>query len=224
LGTFFSFEEVFLYKFRLSGVYWGETLRKKGRNRPARWPDKTLMDQPDANANWCQSLYESKAAGLVLYGRALGLSHSEAEDVLQETFLGLLQLDSRPEEPEHYSFRSFRNRALNYRRGIWRRIKRELEARSWFERSANADEAELEAMQRLAELPAEQREVIVLKIWNELTFEAIGQLLELSPNTVAGRYRYGLNKLKTSLQGKQYERARCFRETVAVMDASTPVG
>jgi len=42
-------------------------------------------------SHWCECLYEEKAAQLVLYGRALGLSHSEAEDVLQETFMALLQ-------------------------------------------------------------------------------------------------------------------------------------
>ena len=55
-------------------------------------------------------------------------------------------------------------------------------------------------MNALAALPREQREVIVLKIWNGLTFEAIGRLFDVSPNTVAGRYRYGLNKLRACLR------------------------
>ena len=37
--------------------------------------------------HWSQRLYETKATELVLYGRALGLSHAEAEDVLQEVYL-----------------------------------------------------------------------------------------------------------------------------------------
>jgi RNA polymerase sigma-70 factor (ECF subfamily) len=154
----------------------------------------------EINADWCQPLYENKAAGLILYGRALGLSHGEAEDVLQETFLSLLQLERRPEEPEHYALRTFRNRALNYRRSLWRRWTRELESRRWFEREPEVTETERQAMNALAALPREQREVIVLKIWNGLTFEAIGRLFELSPNTVAGRYRYGLNKLRACLR------------------------
>ncbi len=44
----------------------------------------------EGNDHWCRPLYESKAAGLILYGRALGLSHGEAEDVVQETFVSLL--------------------------------------------------------------------------------------------------------------------------------------
>jgi len=57
---------------------------------------------------------ESHAPQILLYGRALGLGHSEAEDVLQETFLALMQKDEEPEEPRHYCLRSFRNKALNF--------------------------------------------------------------------------------------------------------------
>lgn len=143
------------------------------------------MNATERNSPWCQPLYESKAAGLVLYGRALGLSHGEAEDVVQETFLALLQLERRPDDPEHYCLRAFRNRAFNYRRSLWRRLAREWESVRWFESGPDHDRAEAEAMRRLAGLPPEQREVIVLKIWHGLTFEAIGHLLDISPNTAA---------------------------------------
>jgi RNA polymerase sigma-70 factor (ECF subfamily) len=158
--------------------------------------------------HWSQKLYETKAAGLVLYGRALGLSHAEAEDVLHETFAALLQLPGCPAQPEHYCTRSFRNRAMNYRRSLWRRLTRELESRRWFEQATDESPAERAAMQSLADLPVEQREVIVLKIWHERTFEEIGELLDISPNTAAGRYRYGLQKLKLRLEGEDYERER----------------
>lgn len=177
----------------------------------------------DVNSNWCEPLYETQAAGLILYGRALGLTHSEAEDVLQETFIALLQLTGAPERPAHYCVRSFRNRALNYRRSLWRRLTRELESRRWFESHASETEAEREAMRCLAQLPAEQREVIVLKIWHDHTFEAIGGLLELSPNTVAGRYRYGLQKIRICLKGKNYEPTESFGESITLLDAAAPV-
>src|SRR5215510_14289213 len=150
-------------------------------------------------SHWCQNLYESHAPQILLYGRALGLSHSESEDVLHETFLALMQREPAPDVPLHYCLRTFRNRALNYRRGLWRRLARELESRRWFERSLDAPPCERAAMRCLADLPVAQREVIVLKIWHRYTFEEIGDLLELSPNTVAGRYRYGLQKIRTCL-------------------------
>jgi RNA polymerase sigma-70 factor (ECF subfamily) len=175
-------------------------------------------------SHWCESVYEGKAAQLVLYGRALGLSHSEAEDVLQETFLALLQQEEQPEKPLHYCLRSFRNRALNYRRSLWRRLARELESKQWFERSEGETAQERAAMSCLAQLPRDQREVIVLKIWHEHTFEAIGDLLELSPNTVAGRYRYGMQKLKAQLKDKDYERIASTGEPFAFLDTASSVG
>lgn len=177
----------------------------------------------NANGGWCQALYERKAAGLILYGRALGLSHSESEDVLQETFVALLKLEERPEEPEHYCLRAFRNRAMNFHRGLWRRLARELESVRWFEKSGDSSAAEREAMRCLEQLPPDQHEVIVLKIWNDLTFEAIASLLKISPNTAAGRYRYGLNKLRLCLKGETYARDEPVGETVAILDASPPI-
>jgi RNA polymerase sigma-70 factor (ECF subfamily) len=174
-------------------------------------------------SHWCQSLYESHAPQILLYGRALGLSHSEAEDVLQETFVALMRREEEPEEPAHYCLRSFRNQALNYRRSLWRRLTRELESHRWFERGSSESPQERAAVRCLTRLPAEQREVIVLKIWHEYTFERIGELLELSPNTVAGRYRYGLQKLRACLNGENYESLEFTGETTAFLDAVRPV-
>lgn len=173
--------------------------------------------------DWCLRLYERKAAELVLYGRALGLSHNEAQDVLQETFLALMQKPQMPHKPEHYCVRSFRNCALNYRRSLWRRLTRELEAWRWFEKSPGESPAERAAMRCLAELPLEQREVIVLKIWNRYTFEEIGELLDLSPNTASGRYRYGLQKIKLQMEGEAYERDELAGNPVTLLAAATPV-
>ena len=167
------------------------------------------MTQERLSRERCEELYGQKAGQLILYGRALGLSHSEAEDIVQEVFVMLLDLPSAPISPEHYLFRAVRNRALNYKRSLWRRLAREVESRRWFEKHEGETTRERAAMRSLAKLPPEQREVIVLKIWSEYTFEQIAQLLDLSPNTVAGRYRYGMDKLRAYLKGKDYERLDC---------------
>lgn len=52
----------------------------------------------------------------------------------------------------------------------------------------------------LAQLPDEQREVILLHFKAELTFREIAQWQEVSINTVQGRYRYGLDKLRVLLK------------------------
>jgi RNA polymerase sigma-70 factor (ECF subfamily) len=172
---------------------------------------------------WCEALYQQKAAELLLYGRALGLSHGEAEDVLQETFLALLRRKDAPSKASHYCVRSYRNHALNYRRSLWRRLTRELESRRWFEVSAQQTRAEAEAMRRLATLPGEQREVVVLKIWHGHTFEEIGELTGISPNTAAGRYRYAMEKLKRSLKDSEYEATERVGDTIALMGAAAPI-
>jgi RNA polymerase sigma-70 factor (ECF subfamily) len=173
---------------------------------------------------WFEAFYEAKAAALILYGRALGLGHGEAEDVLQETFLALMQKSELPREPEHYCLRTFRNRALNYKRSLWRRLTRELESQRWFEKVDHESPAECKAMAQLAALPAEQREVIVLKIWNQCTFDEIGALLDISPNTAAGRYRYGLQKMKSQLEGASYERDESIGDAIALVAATPSVG
>ena len=173
---------------------------------------------------WCEALYHTRARELVLYGRALGLSHAEAEDVVQETFVQLMRRPEAPDNPDHYCIRSFRNRALNYRRSLWRRLTREWESQGWFEKAPEPNPLEEQAMAALAELPPEQREVIVLKIWHEYTFEEIGDLLEVLPNTVAGRYRYGLQKLRMSLKGTSYERNERIGNAVTLVGATPPLG
>lgn len=154
----------------------------------------------DPQPGWAETLYDAKAAQLVLYGRALGLSPAEAEDVLQDTFRALLQLDAAPEQPAHYVLRTFRNRALNHRRSWWRRLARETEAARWFEPATPPDPAEDRLTAALARLPADQREVIVLKIWHHQTYAALGTLLGISANTAAGRFRYGIARLRRLLE------------------------
>lgn len=66
------------------------------------------------------------------------------------------------------------------------------------------DEAEREESYRaiwsaLRKLPPQQTEVVILKIWEGLTFAQIGQILETSANTVASRYQYAMEKLSKQL-------------------------
>jgi len=51
----------------------------------------------------------------------------------------------------------------------------------------------------LAQLPYEQREVIVLHLHHGMRFREIAKALGISINTVQSRYRYGLDKLRSIL-------------------------
>ena len=54
----------------------------------------------------------------------------------------------------------------------------------------------------LKQLPYEQREVVVLRTRGRMTFKAIAELRQVSIKTVQSRYRYGLDKMKTLLNGQ----------------------
>lgn len=54
----------------------------------------------------------------------------------------------------------------------------------------------------LLQLPDEQREIIALRLQAGTTFKAIAKSQGLSINTVQSRYRYGLEKLRSLLNGK----------------------
>lgn len=51
----------------------------------------------------------------------------------------------------------------------------------------------------LGRLPTTQREVILLKVWEHMTFEEIAIILEIAPGTAASRYRYAMDKLRQFL-------------------------
>ena len=54
----------------------------------------------------------------------------------------------------------------------------------------------------LAELAHEQREVIALRIYGQMRFGAIAKSLGISVNTVKGRYRYGIAKMRSILNSE----------------------
>jgi RNA polymerase sigma-70 factor (ECF subfamily) len=54
----------------------------------------------------------------------------------------------------------------------------------------------------IAQLPDEQREVIILHLKGEMKFREIARLQGASISTIQGRYRYGLDKLRSLLDGE----------------------
>lgn len=145
---------------------------------------------------------------LLLCARQWTRSLADAEDVVQEAFVRYWRHQRHlPGDPQALLITSIRRAALDHARRHARRTAREEKAdggleelECTFEPSPGEDadrRREIEAA--LQRLPAGQREVLVLKIWNELTFEQIGQALEISPNTAASRYRYALAALRKEL-------------------------
>jgi RNA polymerase sigma-70 factor (ECF subfamily) len=149
-----------------------------------------------------KSLYEKHGAALVAYARCSGLDFASAEDVVQQVFLKLLRGSGiSPQIPLAYLFRAVRNASLNHRRNRHRETQLP-ESETWFVHP-KADPAELLALQNaLRKLSADQRETVFLRVWSGMTLQEVADVMEVSLNTVASRYRYALEKLR-ELLGKK---------------------
>jgi RNA polymerase sigma-70 factor (ECF subfamily) len=145
-------------------------------------------------------LYEQHGAVLLAYALSLLQDRPASEDVLHQVFVKLLQGQVGINgEPLHYLYRAIRNTAHNYRRNHSREV--ELTSNGhWLEGPPGMEAIGLAIQSALRDLPEEQREIIVLRVWGQMTFEEAALALDISPNTAASRYRYGLAKLKERLE------------------------
>jgi RNA polymerase sigma-70 factor (ECF subfamily) len=158
------------------------------------------------DGDWHSWLGEHGPA-LLLLARQYVPGRADAEDVVQEAFVRFWRARGRAEDPRAYLFACVRRCALEWLRGQRRRDRREetaaraeLECRSpLFESALLHDERRRAIESALAALPAEQSEVIVLKVWGGLSFPEIGRTLDIPANTAASRYRYALERLRRQL-------------------------
>jgi RNA polymerase sigma factor (sigma-70 family) len=143
--------------------------------------------------------FEAHCAPLTLYARQW-LDRTAAEDVVQEVYVRLLQQHAKPANVKAWLFKAVRNEAISQSRSTLRRRKREQNApaarEKWFESSAS--DLIDGAMARLAmeTLPPTQREVIVLRIWGQMTLKEAAAVMGCSISTVFDQYRAGLQALR----------------------------
>jgi len=119
-------------------------------------------------------------------------------------FLKLLEKGSLSQvvDKKAYLFACVRNAALNDSKLRDRNAPLDPDS-AWFSPPDRDYAGEQNLRRALEALPSDQRQVMVLHIWGELTFSQISDLLDLSSNTVASRYRYALAKLRDSMFAKE---------------------
>ena len=156
-------------------------------------------------------LYESHKDRLFTLARGLLGDASGAEDVVHDVFLGFVELLHKYHINGGlgaYLAASVANRA----RDRLRAVKRHAAQPAWAEGGGELhDPPEAQAIrqeethrlkQALAQLPYEQREVVLLHLQGDLTFQRIAELQGVSLSTAQGRYRYGLEKLRSLLMSR----------------------
>lgn len=151
--------------------------------------------------NQVRRLYEQHGRALLAYACAFLHDPSAAEDVLHQVFLQLLRDGATEISSPGYLFRAVRNRVLNQIRDRSREVALGPEAQ-WLESPSASTETALALQSALRALPEEQREVIALRVWGQMTFEEVANVVGVSPNTAASRYRYGLEKLTEVWHGR----------------------
>ena len=166
-----------------------------------------MSEKPDEGI-W-KDWFEENSPRLLLYSRQQTRTAVDAEDVLQDAMVRMWRVAQKepglglPNLP--YAYTSIRRCAIDLARRNERRRKREdvsLEfspTEAWFEGTLEEREQRESLEAALKELPEKYREVLTLKIWGDMTFQAIADMKEVSINTVASRYRYGLQTMQKLL-------------------------
>jgi RNA polymerase sigma factor (sigma-70 family) len=151
------------------------------------------------DAQQLAKLIECHAAPLRLWIHSRCAS---SEDVVQEAFCRLATQEPAPDNPAAWLYRVCRNLAEKQRTSDERRRKRERAWARWdVTTSDHADPTEVaEVLEAVAELDDHLREVLVARIWGQLSLEKVGELCGVSTTTAYRRYEDALQALRSKLE------------------------
>ena len=161
------------------------------------------MDQAHGDVAEIELLYRQHGPALLLFALAITGERSRAQDAVHHVFLTLLENGKlrRAGDKKAYLFGCVRNAVFNEHRHQERNTP--FDESAWFTPPHQDYAGEQNLRRALVTLPGDQRQVVVLHLWGELTFSQIGDLLGVSSNTAASRYRYALGKLRDSMLPKE---------------------
>ena len=158
--------------------------------------------------NQLEKWIDTHGSQLFLYAQQQTGSYADAQDVYQESLIKVIRVAQSNGDTyippvgkfyiaiKHGAIDLYRSRTV---REIRERKANQEPAETWFVEDIE-DREKYEYLQSIIRsLPEDQQEVLLLKIWGSLTFKTIAEILGVSANTVASRYRYALDKVKTSL-------------------------
>jgi RNA polymerase sigma-70 factor (ECF subfamily) len=155
------------------------------------------VDDADGQGDW-RAWWARHGAALVLLARQYARTRQDAEDAVQDGFARFWKARGRARQGAGYLFACVRTAAIDLgrRRATRERHERAAPPGGLFTGPPELDERRARIEEALAKLPAEQREVLVLKVWGGLTFAEAGLALGVAEGTAASRYRYALRRLQ----------------------------
>jgi RNA polymerase sigma-70 factor (ECF subfamily) len=155
-------------------------------------------------------IYEKYLDSMLTLAMGLLNDAAAAEDVVQDVFVAFAQSRRSFQmwgSLSGYLATSVVNRVRDYRRQRRRQAGRDAGLRVSTEPAGPEQAVILTEQAKLladavAQLPEEQREVVLLRLKAGLKFRDIALLQQTSINTVLSRYRYGLERLRSTLNGE----------------------
>jgi RNA polymerase sigma-70 factor (ECF subfamily) len=158
--------------------------------------------------------YRAHAPKLLLYARQWLPCRADAEDAVQSGFVKFWRHKPVPLEPDiPLLYTAVRSAALDLiKRNQRRQIREDVVAVEtgdvWWDADSLEERDRAEKLQAaLDRLEPQQREVVVLRMWADLTFADIARTTGESINTITSRYRYALANLKKLMPEESHERS-----------------
>jgi RNA polymerase sigma-70 factor (ECF subfamily) len=158
-------------------------------------------NEDSTNSDW-ETWVANHAPRFLLYARQHACSEADAHDLVREAVVQSWgrQPDGSP-PPLALVFATIRRRAIDLTRSEDRRSARELLGAEntnhvWFDSGVEDRERDRLLQKAMSSILDIYREVVILKVWGELTFAEIAEALDIPANTAASRYRYGLQELR----------------------------
>jgi RNA polymerase sigma-70 factor (ECF subfamily) len=147
--------------------------------------------------------YEAHGTKLMLYARQWN-TDQQAEDIVQDAFIKLLKQRRCPDNVMAWLFRVVRNTSISIVRRLQRRRQagRKFQHREvlWFEsRSDDFIDARL-AKNILQKLPSNLCEIVLLRIWGQMSFKEIAQVMNKSIPWIHNEYKTALEMIRKNLE------------------------
>ena len=168
----------------------------------------SLIKNPTSKDKGFLQLMDAYKRPLYWHIRRLVVSHEDAEDILQETFINVYRFaDSFKGESRIFTwlYRIATNECTKHFRKNKNWLKNaELITDQIMGDLSGSDSENSEAMlvkfqQAILKLPEKQRMVFNLRYYDELSYEEIGQILNSSVNALKTNYHYASEKIKQYL-------------------------
>ena len=187
------------------------TFRKKNHqtNRnPMKVKDEDiirLMQSPENQEKGLRMMMNAYQSRLYWHIRRLVDDEDAAKDVLQETFIKVYQNFSQfKKDSQLYTwlYRIASNEALQYLNKAKKMQKTEQDADVYLENQKaensgrNADEIEDLLQDAIQKLPEKQRMVFTLRYYDDLPYEEISKILDMSVSTLKTNYHYAKSKIE----------------------------